>query len=300
MRMENIERRLEELDLARDFSDDTVGRALREEALVLLHAARDDNREAVIQMAREAAGYARIVFMRCAFVRDATMDEWFSLPILGVEAVAAKMETERASWRDAVEDADEDIEAERRQDREESGFYGRSLPYEPKDDRWIFIRFGSMPSEGRSRFGLAREDNEDGVDDWRRELGGMTHEAGVSVFKAYRHPSFRDHYVLIEPHFTMARYGVSEPLEHLFAVMGDRDEPKSAVKVDGLLKTIRALDGTTRIELGSDGEYLIDAFRPYTTQNIGLDQLWMGDRTRIIDLLHRPKPTIAAKGYLTL
>ncbi len=292
--MDDLERKMEELDLSRGFTDDAVGRALCNEALSLLRSAGDGDRDAVLTIARDAATYARIVFMRSAFDRDADLDLWFAFPQVGISAMADMMRAERARWS-VEDDAAEDIDEYEARDREESGFYGRTLPYDPQDDHWIFIRFGSIPKEGRSRFGLAGEDTEDGVDAWRQELGGMTHEAGVSVFKAYRHPSFHGHYVLIEPHFQMARYDVSDPTEYLLAVMGGRDAPNKAIRVDGSLKTIRAMDGTTRIELGSDGEYLIDAFKPHSIFDIGLDVVWINERTPLSSLV---KPAAGPRGLL--
>lgn len=287
--MEDFEIRMQELDLARNFDGSDVGRALADEALSLFrNVADEDGRHRVTEVAQDAGAFARLVFSGSAYDRRASMDEWFSLPEIGVVELASRMRALRRAWLSSDDlTAEEERAAELADEREDSGYYGRTLPYDAGSDQWIYIRFGGMPSEGLSRFGLAREDNEDGMDEWRRELGGMTHESGVSVFRAYRHPSVPDAYVLLEPTFELARYGVGSQIDHLLAVMGDPDKETKAIKLDGRLKTIKARDGSTRVELGSDGEYLVDARQPYAVAEIGVDRLWTSERASVVQLLER-------------
>jgi len=146
-----------------------------------------------------------------------------------------------------------------------------------------------MPKTGRSVFGLMGEDNEDGVDPWRLELGNMTHEAGVCVFKAHRHPDVPDAFVLIQPHFELARYNVSNAVEHLLAIIPDAESLQDipVLKIHGDLVTIKGGDKTLRADLGSDGEYLLDTGKHHDVEKIDISRVWASERVSVTELLQR-------------
>lgn len=286
--MEDYETKMAEHELVSRFPRNAVGTALAAEALALWRASSDDGeRAAAERLAAGAAGYAEYVYRQNAFTRLGDMAEWFGLPTMSVHALSARRDTLMAAWAAAARnDDDEQLarderEQERVDDLENGGFYGRTLAYAPECDEWLFIRFGPMPSSGRSVFGLAREDNEDGPDPWRTELGGITHEAGVCVFRAYRHPDVPDAYVLISPDFSMARYGVQGADSHMLSVIPlAAPEEIAAFRIDGCLATVRARDGTLRADLGSDGEYMIDAGKPFSSLELPLSRIWISEKTR--------------------
>lgn len=268
-----------------------VGRALAAEARVLWDGCRDEaDREKVERICQRAGAYAREAYRKGAWTRSGDLDEWFSLPFMGLAEIARRQEARMSAWLsiplDEEEDARRETEDERVEALERDGFYGRTRRFEPESSDWIFVRFGGMPVEGRSVFGLAGEDTEDGPDPWRQELGGMTHEAGVSVFRARRHPDQRGSLVLVEPDFSLARYGVVSQRSHLLSVMPDVDHVNELrpISVEGPLVTCKAADGTLRAELGSDGEYLVDGGRA-TCAPLDLHQLWVSRSQSVRDLL---------------
>jgi len=294
--MDDIEQKFEEHALRSNFPPNTVGRALADEAVALWKSAMTESgRERAYRAAHLAASYANVCFSSNAFSREGNLSEWFSLPDIGIAELACRQQRRIDRFRSLTDEELERLEEEEdereRQDRlEEEGAYGRTLPWTSECDGWIFVRFGKMPLHGKSVFGLAREDNEDGPDPWRQELGGMTHEAGVSVFRAYRHPDVPDALVLMQPHFDLARYGVSSQREHLLSVIPRKgDGEVEAFRIDGFLATCRGFDKSVRLELGSDGEYLVDARRPYSAIRLQLDSIWVSEWMRLDDLLNEAR-----------
>lgn len=294
--MNDIEEKLAEYDLLGCFPRNEVGGKLAEQALLAWRAAQGvDAKETVSSEASKVANYAAHVFRANAYFRDGDMAEWFALPELGLPEIVRRWQRLRDEWEAArleVSEEDEwaaEAEAERIGRLEDDGAYGRTLPYDEESERWIYIRFGGRPQEGPSRFGLAGEDTEDGPDPWRAETGGMTHEAGVSVFRAYRHPDVDGAYVLMCPAFDLARYGVPDSETHLLSVF-PRAKPGdtgTAFRVDGSLATVRARDKTSRCELGSDGEYLIDWKKPCSFQPVELVSVWFSETETLPAFLSR-------------
>lgn len=296
--MNDLEIRLVEQDILASFPRNEVGRALAEQALAAWRAATDDDGRGQAENAASMAGnYAAHVFRTNAWFRDGDMEEWRTLPKLGIEEIFLRWKALRQAWEDrlaSVSDEEQwaaDDEAARIDRLEAEGAYGRTLPYDPESERWIYIRFGGMPAVGKSVFGLAREDTEDGPDPWRQELGDMTHEAGVSVFRAYMHPDVEGAYVLVAPAFELARYGVPGQEAHLLSVFprGKPGDTGTAIRVDGSLATCRAPDRTLRLELGSDGEYLIDPKKPCTVHPVDVASIWVSEKESLPDFLSRTR-----------
>lgn len=292
--MDEIDIRIARLDLVSRFPRNSVGRALARQALEAWDLADgEDAKYEVERLASDVAGHADLVFRQNAYYRDGDMSAWFCLPEAGLQEIARRQRELRQAWLAANDDeealAAAEAEAERIDRLEDEGAYGRTLPLVPETDRWIYVRFGGMPAAGKSAFGLAREDNEDGPDPWRAELGNMTHEAGVSVFRAYRHPDRADAYVLMEPAFCLARYGVCDQESHLLAVVPDPDNGGeiAVLRLDGSLSWSKAFDGTRRAELGSDGEYLVDTGKPFTVHSLSLEDVWVSEQEPMPDFLAR-------------
>lgn len=278
-----------------EFDNNVVAQSLSEQAVNYYLAAPESKKNETYFQIRDAAGHVRHVFHTNAFTNDGSFDHWFELPILGIPELARRQRELRVKWHAeaaAISDDEHDaIEAERERvsDLEDEGFYGRTVAYTPEMKDWIYIRFGKMPKTGRSVFGLMGEDNEDGVDPWRQELGNMTHEAGVCVFKAYRHPDVPDAFVLIQPHFELARYNVSNALEHLLAIIPDAESLQDipVLKIHGDLITIKGGDKTLRADLGSDGEYLLDTGKPHEVEEIDISRVWSDESVSVSELLQR-------------
>ncbi|WP_315922494.1 hypothetical protein [Mesorhizobium sp. SP-1A] len=278
-----------------EFGYNVVAEALSDQAVNYYLAAAESKKDETYFEIRSAAGYVRHVFQTNAFTNDGSLDHWFELPTLGIQELARRQRELRTKWESEVtaisDEEHEAIEAERERvsDLEDEGFYGRTVAYTPEMKNWIYIRFGKMPKTGRSAFGLMGEDNEDGVDPWRQELGNMTHEAGVCVFKAYRHPDVPDAFVLIQPHFELARYNVSNAEEHLLAIIPDAESLQDipVIKIHGDLVTTKGRDGTLRADLGSDGEYLLDTGKPHEVEEIDISRVWATERVSVTELLQR-------------
>lgn len=196
-----------------------------------------------------------------------------------------------AQWQEQEidEDAEEALDAERNRidDLERDGYYGRTHCYDTECENWIFIRFGQLPKDGRSIFGLAGEDNEDGPDEWRMIAGNRTHESGVCVLRARHHPTVAGAYTVDEPDFHLALYGVSDDYFNSIIPRFEDGEIPTCLRVDGAPLTVAARDGTRRLELGSDGEYLVDTSQPYTVEQLDLSQIWLSKWESALDFLAR-------------
>ncbi len=279
-------------DLRTSFPRGRIGRELAAMAVAAVEAAPDRAaREAALAAGHGAARYAEHLYAKGAYARDADLDGWFALPSLGVEGAARAWEAVKAGWKaslpapddeeawarlDAEEEA-RDAERERQDRLEDDGWYGRTVPYGPGADAWIYVRFGRMPRDGRSVFGLAGEDTEEGPDPWRAELGGMTHEAGTCVLRARRHPDVPGAYLVMAPHFEHALYGISGFESYMLAIIPryEEGEHPTVLRVDGFPVTLEARDKTLRLELGSDGEYLIDPRRPVAARALSLETVYV-------------------------
>lgn len=278
-----------------EFGHNVVAQTLSEQAVNYYLAAEESKKYETYYEVRDAAGYVRHVFHTNAFTNDGSFNGWFELPTLGIPELACRQRELRVKWDAevaAISDEEHDaLEAERDRisDLEDEGFYGRTVAYTSEMKDWIYIRFGKMPKAGKSVFGLMGEDNEDGVDPWRQELGNMTHEAGVCVFKAYRHPDVPDAFVLIQPHFELARYNVSNAQEHLLAIIPGAESLQDipVLRIHGDLVTTNGRDKTLRADLGSDGEYLLDMGKPHEVEEIDISRVWADERVSVSELLQR-------------
>ncbi|TLX15958.1 hypothetical protein [Rhizobium sp. MHM7A] len=288
--MTDEDAKIEEVHLRyHSFGGGRVREAVRDRIVAVWRETPSECRERVLRDLHRVGWFVDAMFRANAFHADGDLNSWFALETQSVEEIIALSNAwheEQIALAAGLPDDDEP-ETEDRDDLEESGAYGRTVEFEPSSSDWIFIRFGPMPKSGRSQCGLIGEDVEDAQDQWRVELGNMTHEAGVCVFRAYRHPGHPGHFVLIQPHFEHARYGVPGQESHLMAIMPEADvaEDIPVMQVKGSLKTIRGFDGSRRCELGSDGEYLIDAFSPLTTENLEIGKIWMTERCPVLDVI---------------
>jgi len=191
--------------------------------------------------------------------------------------------------------SDDEDEEDDRHDEVVQGYHH----YDPSMDRRTYIRFGLDP-KGGSIFGLAGEDTEDGPDEWRVASGNKTCEEGICVFVANRHLDDPQGWVLEQPDFEHARYGVGSWVSYLIGIVGR--ERLCQWKKNPSLRLAHVVRGsvtqnTTRLRyrgkpvvltpLGSDGEYLIDPRKPYTYEPIALEHIYMDDRTRLVDYLDK-------------
>jgi len=292
-----------EWDIRGRFISRGPGARLAELAVEAWRSAPEEDREAVLDRVRAAATYADRQYYDNAYYRDRTMDGWFQMDGLTFDEIArlggemiAHWQAEEAArlpspddeeaWeRLEAEEAKREAEEDRVRHLEDEGFYGRTLRYQPDFERYIYVRFGRMPKDGYSHFGLAGEDTEDGPDPWRLETGGKWRESGTSVFRAYHHPEHPGHFVLVSPHYDMAMYGVDALDGHLLAVVPEGDP--TILRVDGSPVTCKGRDGTVRVELGSDGEYLIDPRTITAVEELAPDRIWVSEGGRLEDLLAR-------------
>jgi len=299
----NLEDVATEWDIRSRFIQRGPGATLAERAVAAWRSAPHEEREAVLDMASAAATYASHQYYQNVWFRDGDMGPWFEMENLPFEEVARRGEELRARWREEEQarlpDPDdeeawdrlyaEESAAEAEQDRvrrlDDEGAYGRTVPHRPDYDRYVYIRFGRMPKDGYSHFGLAGEDTEDGPDPWRVETGGKWRESGTCVFRAYHHPEHPGHFVLIQPHFDQALYGIDGMDSHLLAVVPEEDP--TVLKLDGRPVTCKGMDGSVRIELGSDGEYMIDARTITAIEELTVDRIWVSESGRLEELLAR-------------
>jgi hypothetical protein len=140
------------------------------------------------------------------------------------------------------------------------------------------IRFGKFKS--RSRIGLDAE--------FRAEMGGGTHEVGVSCYEGY--PMANGCYELMEPRggavwdssgnqFCVAESYVKSLINYL-----DHGIPMDIFLIHGHLcsfgKELEWLD------VGSDGEYLLDASKPYKQVTISPEKIFVG-RLNYVDAMNK-------------
>jgi hypothetical protein len=91
----------------------------------------------------------------------------------------------------------------------------------------------------------------------------------------------------MDPHYDLARYDVGGQTRHLLGIIPQADslDEIKAVIINGHLKTIKARDGSLRCELGSDGEYLIDGFKPVVSTLVLLENIWVSNNVSVADFL---------------
>lgn len=267
------------------FARGRVREAVRDRIVDLWRSTPAGVREAILPRLYQVSAYIENIFRSNAFTRQGDLSEWFALEQIDTWELIERSDAWHALNHQATTASmdEEDWDREDREDR----LFGRTVVFEPASAEWIFVRFGGMPVSGVSRCGLIGEDLEDRRDEWKAELGNMTHEAGVCVFRAYRHPDHPEHLVLLEPFFEHARYGVPGQEAHLLSIMPEADDCEDipAFQVDGSLKTIKGFDGSLRCELGSDGEYLVDVAAPVAVRPLDVSTLWVTEKASVIDVV---------------
>jgi hypothetical protein len=295
----DIEAMIVSHDIRVMFPNEGIGRLIGERTATAYLQADTAERVRIQDAADAAALYANHILRRNAFTRDGDMSAWFAMEHMQIDEIAeygrtlrndrAAIDAASAPETDETREAEwrREAEVERIDALEDAGWYGRTLAYEPECDDWILIRFGDLPSEGVSRFGLAGEDDEDGPDQWRIETGNKTHEAGICVLRAMRHPSVPDAYIVLEPSFALALYGVTGFETYLDAIVPRLDDGSEipVFRVDGSLKTCKGRDGTLRLDLGSDGEVMVDPAKPFEAIPVDFDLVWSGTDTSMRQLL---------------
>lgn len=300
--VEDIERYAETLAIRDRFPRQTPI-SIVETAVTLFRQARHEaERDALDKMTAHAATYINHVLYQTVFSRRGDMETWFRLADMPLEDLAAAGHALRQEWhdrqagmtdeqleREQEEEYARETELEQQERLEDTGFYGRTLPYLPACEDWIYIRFGRMPKDGRSIFGLAGEDTEDGPDAWRTESGNRTHESGVCVLRAVRHTAIPDAYIVLQPEFSLALYGVGDFESYLLAIIPqyEEGEHRTVLRIDGSPCTVRARDNTLRLELGSDGEYMIDTGKSHTILPLTMDQVWVSEKQSAADFLNQ-------------
>ncbi len=281
--MEDFEADEEERYLASGLRFGPVAASVRERIRSEWRATPREQREETLQRLRLVGSYAEGVFRSEAYLASGDMAKWFALEHMSLDEIlnaARSLPLPQPTTEE--EDAAFDAKSERRHrmwDLEEQGYFGRTVEFDPKSSDWIFVRFGEVPESNRSVFGLGLSDAEGAQGDWRQESGNMTHEPGICVFRVHAHPGVHGAYVLMDPHYDLARYDVGGQTRHLLGVIPHTDTPDEvkAVKIGGHLKTINGMDGSLRCELGSDGEYLIDGLKPLKVESLELDQVWVSE-----------------------
>lgn len=285
--MNDEEAKFEEASLRyHSFARGRVREAVRDRILAFWQGTPENMREVVLPQLFGVSAYIENIFRANAFNRQGDLSEWFALEHMEAFTLLAKSKAWHARNLAASSLSDDDADENDYED-EEAAVFGRTVAFDPSSVDWIYVRFGGMPKAGVSQCGLIGEDLEDGPDPWKAELGNMTHEAGVCVFRAYRHPDHPGHLVLLEPFFEHARYGVPGQEAHLLAIMPEVDSAADipVLQVNGALKVIKGFDGSPRCELGSDGEYLIDIAAPVVTQPLDMNSIWMTERAAVVDVL---------------
>lgn len=292
--MDDLEAKFEGLHLASSFKVNSVGNAVRDKVVSHWNVTAPEARAVVLQQLKLVSSFVDQTFRENAFTHAGEMNRWFALAEATIEALSVKAEEWKASFPVLTDEEMELLEQEEaKQERiwelEEQGAYGRTVAFEEGSADWIFLRFGDLPKSKRSICGIVIDEAEDYANGWREELGNMTHESGISIFRGYRHPSHPDNYVLLDPHYDLARYHVGGLTSHLLAIIPHVDDLSEIkmMKINGSLKTIKGLDGTLRCDLGSDGEYLLDGFKPHDVQEIALDTVWVSEKENVADFLRR-------------
>lgn len=169
----------------------------------------------------------------------------------------------------------------KRREREEElydppdNFYGdKGVRHVPKSVvgykpfKWPMIRFGKFGQ--RSQVGFDAE--------MRREMGNISHEAGVSCFKGMLYKNG----VLIREHEGKSSWSVGFDLNRLLYPWARQMYPqyvrwkKTGTQMDIFLIQGHLVSFGTNdqwLDVGSDGEYLLDTKKPYKTSYISPDKL---------------------------
>lgn len=189
-----------------------------------------------------------------------------------------QLKRDRLAWRAA------ERKRRAREDRlyqpDDGGYHDRpgsrhvpksAVGYRP--NKWPMIRFGKF--RDRSLIGFDAE--------MRREMGNATHEAGVSCFKGQ---PYKGGYLITEHQgrsswavgFDEARMLLPWARQHHPQYLRWRADhtPMDIFVVHGHLVSFGA--NREWLDVGADGEYLLDTRRPYHSENLAPDRLWLSDR----------------------
>jgi hypothetical protein len=142
--------------------------------------------------------------------------------------------------------------------------------------KWPMIRFGKFGQ--RSKVGFDA--------DMRREMGNMTHEAGVSCFRGMSYKGG----ILIREHEGRSSWTVGFDPNRLLYPWAKQMYPQYVRwKTDHTPMDIFLIQGhlvsfgknNEWLTVGADGEYLLDTIKPYKSSHIEPDKLWLDDRTTL-------------------
>lgn len=174
---------------------------------------------------------------------------------------------------------------QRRREKEANIYYPENDPYAtpsrlvPKSQvgykpfKWPMIRFGKFGS--RSKVGFDAQ--------MRREMGNITHEAGISCFQSMQ---VDDKYIILS-HSGGSSWAVGFDESRLLYPWLNKMYPRYVkFKTTGqpmdifLIRGHLVSAGYNRdwLETGADGEYLIDTRKPYKQTTLNPDQVMLGSR----------------------
>lgn len=130
------------------------------------------------------------------------------------------------------------------------------------------------------RFGKFRSQSKVGLDaEMRRELGNVTHEAGVSCFRAI---DYNDGYLIMEHAGASSwTYGF-DANKLLYPWLRQKRPQFNRWLHDGTPMDIFVVRGHLAsfgkndewLSCGADGEYLLDTNKPYNAEHVNPDHLW--------------------------
>ena len=159
----------------------------------------------------------------------------------------------------------------------EDNYYGdqgtRHVPksavgYKPY--KWPMIRFGKFGKQSKVGFDA----------EVRREMGNVTHEAGVSCFKSM---PYKTGYLILE-HAGKSSWTVGfDPARLLYPWARQMYPQYLRWKKTGTPMDIFLIRGhlvsfgknNEWLSVGADGEYLLDTTKPFQRENCHPDQLWL-------------------------
>ena len=228
--------------------------------------------------------------------RRHNLTEWFNLKNLSLDQIltlAKQYYKQQYKPYDSNEEEDNDDDFPE-EFNEKIGF----CVYHEQMDHFHFMRFGQIPKTGRSIFGLAGEDNEDGPDEWRTETGNKTHEAGISVLQVHRNDNDPQGWILQTPNFAHARYGIQNFDDYLLTILPMKQlyiwkkNPTHSVAfhIEGSIVTINMPINKKKsiqmAELGSDGEFLINPKKPMKITPVNPEHVYLSSNIKLLDFLN--------------
>ena len=141
-----------------------------------------------------------------------------------------------------------------------------------KPFKFPLIRFGKFGKASRNFLPI----------EFRREMGNVTHEAGVSCYSGI---PYKDGYQFKLPHTDRASYNVTNsfiPTEkELKGILNyiDHKTPMEIFLIHGHLKSHGKSNDW--LDLGADGEYLLDTSKPFKQEFLLPTKVYIGDKNLI-------------------